>query len=170
MGNGHSNLAGADVSPADATRVWKGIILIRLIVGLVFFSEGVQKFLFPEALGVGRFMKIGIPAPEILAPFVGYVEVIFGALIVLGIFTRLSAIPLVIDILVAIFSTKIPMLLEQGFWKAAHESRVDFSMLFGLLFLIIAGGGTWSVDHWFARMRRRGQSPKSEGEEGQAVE
>src|SRR5437588_11809267 len=84
------------------------VILIRLIVGAVFFSEGVQKFLFPNDLGVGRFAKIGIPAPQIMAPFVGVVEIVCGALILLGLLTRLATIPLIIDMLVAISTTKIP--------------------------------------------------------------
>jgi putative oxidoreductase len=122
------------------------IILVRVLVGWVFLSEGTQKFLFSESLGVGRFVKIGIPAPEIMAPFVGVVEILFGALILLGFFTRLASIPLLIDIVVAILTTKIPMLLESGFWKMAHEARTDLSMLLGLLFLLIVGGGQWSLD------------------------
>ena len=121
-------------------------ILIRILVGSVFFSEGIQKFLFPDALGVGRFAKIGIPAPAVMAPFVGVVEIVFGAFLLLGFLTRLSAIPLVIDISVAIATTKLPMLLEKGFWAAAHEARVDVSMLLGLIFLLIVGAGPWSVD------------------------
>src|SRR3989454_7297545 len=93
----------------------RSVILIRLIVGAVFLSEGIQKFLFPNDLGVGRFIKIGIPAPQILAPFVGVCEIIFGALILIGLLTRLAAIPLVIDMLVAISTTKMPMLLKGGF-------------------------------------------------------
>jgi len=93
------------------------VILIRLIVGGVFLSEGIQKFLFPNDLGVGRFMKIGILAPQIIAPFVGVVEIVCGALIILGLLTRLAAIPLIIDISVAILSTKIPILLGHGFWQ-----------------------------------------------------
>ncbi len=151
--------AGWDLFATDATsdaapRIQKAIVLIRVIVGWVFLAEGIQKFLFPEALGVGRFLKIGIPAPEVMAPFVGYVEIVCGAFVLFGIATRLSAIPLLIDILVAIATTKIPMLLGEGFWKAAHESRVDFSMLLGLIFLLIEGGGNWSVDSWLSRKRR----------------
>jgi putative oxidoreductase len=89
-------------------------ILIRILVGSVFLSEGIQKFLFPDAQGVGRFAKIGIPAPEIMAPFVGVVEIVFGVFILLGLLTRLSAIPLLIDISVAIATTKVPMLLNKG--------------------------------------------------------
>ena len=121
-------------------------ILIRLIVGTVFFTEGIQKFLFPDALGVGRFIKIGIPVPQFFAHFVGAVEIIFGFLIIIGLATRLSAIPLIIDITVAILSTKIPMLMNDGFWKTIHESRVDFSMLLGLIFLLIIGAGNFSFD------------------------
>jgi putative oxidoreductase len=121
-------------------------ILIRLVVGLVFFTEGIQKFLYPDTLGVGRFIKIGIPSPEIMAPFVGVVEIVCGALIVIGLLTRLASIPLIIDITVAILTTKIPMFASKGFWSTIHESRVDFSMLLGLIFLLIVGAGFCSVD------------------------
>ncbi len=121
-------------------------ILIRLMVGWVFLSEGIQKFLFPDALGVGRFIKIGIPAPELMAPFVGVVETVCGSLLILGLVTRLAAIPLFINIGVAIFTTKIPMLARSGFWSMMHEARTDYCMLLGLLFLIIAGGGKMSMD------------------------
>src|SRR5438445_8316173 len=110
-----------------ATNAPATVILIRLIVGGVFLSEGIQKFLFPEALGVGRFAKIGIPAPEVMAPFVGVCEITCGALLILGLLTRLAAIPLVIVMLVAIGSTKVPILLKSGFWAMAHEARTDWS-------------------------------------------
>jgi len=90
-------------------------ILVRLLVGAVFLSEGVQKFLFANELGTGRFAKIGLPVPELLGPFVGGVEVICGALLIIGFLTRLAAIPLIIDISVAILSTKIPILLGHEF-------------------------------------------------------
>jgi putative oxidoreductase len=122
------------------------VILIRIVVGWVFLSEGIQKFLFPAALGVGRFAKIGIPDPQILAPFVGACEILCGALVILGLCTRLAAIPLLSVISVAIWTTKIPMLSKQGFWAMAHEARTDFCMLFGLLFLLLAGAGRFSVD------------------------
>ena len=60
----------------------KTTVLIRVLVGWVFLSEGIQKFLFPESLGVGRFAKIGIPDPSFSAPFVGVVEILFGTLII----------------------------------------------------------------------------------------
>jgi putative oxidoreductase len=98
-----------------ATSAPASVILIRLVVGGVFFSEGIQKFLYPAENGVGRFTKIGIPAHEIMAPFVGVVEIVCGSLILIGLLTRLAAIPLIIDMLVAILSTKIPILLGSGF-------------------------------------------------------
>jgi len=122
------------------------VILVRLVVGGVFLSEGVQKFLFPDALGVGRFVKIGIPAPEIMAPFVGVFEIGCGALLLAGLLTRLAAIPLIIDMVVAIATTKIPMLMKSGFWAMAHEARVDYAMILGCLFLLIVGAGPWSMD------------------------
>ena|SRR5215475_5964052 len=132
----------------------RSTLIIRLLVGLVFLSEGIQKFLFPDALGVGRFTKIGIPAPAFFAPFVGVVEVICGLLLVLGLATRVAAIPLLIDISVAIATTKIPMLAQNGFWAAAHEARTDYSMLLGLIFLLIVGPGPCSLDQWWLRARR----------------
>ena len=122
------------------------VILVRLLVGWVFFSEGVQKFLFPAALGVGRFAKIGIPAPHFFAPFVGAVEIVCGLLVIVGFLTRLAAIPLVIDISVAIATTKIPMLAKDGFWATMHEARTDLCMLLGSLFLIAVGSGRLSLD------------------------
>jgi putative oxidoreductase len=122
------------------------VLLIRLLVGAVFLSEGIQKFLFPDDLGVGRFVKIGIPAPQVMAPFVGVIEVVCGALIVLGLLTRFAAIALVIDMLVAISTTKIPILLKSGFWTMAHEARTDYAMLLGAIFLMIVGAGRASID------------------------
>ncbi len=112
----------------------------------VFLSEGIQKFLFPDALGVGRFIKIGLPAAHFFAPFLGVVETLFGALLILGLLTRLAVIPLLIDISVAILTTKIPMLAKSGFWSMAHEARTDFCMLLVLLFLLVVGAGPFSID------------------------
>lgn len=125
---------------------------VRVMVGWVFLSEGIQKFLFPEALGVGRFVKIGIPAPAFTAPFVGWVEILAGALLIVGLLARPAALALLIDIAVAIASTKVPMLAQKGFWPAMHESRTDLAMAFSLVFLLWCGAGTWSAD---ARLARR---------------
>ena len=143
----------------EARASQQSILLIRLLVGLVFFEEGVQKFLFPALMGAGRFARIGIPWPTITGPFVGAVEIVCGAAIVLGIWTRLATMPLLIDITVAILSTKIPILLGHGygpfhlaslnryaFWSMASEARTDFSMLLGPLFLLAAGPGPLSID------------------------
>ena len=124
----------------------RATILIRLLVGAVFLSEGIQKFLFPTALGVGRFTKIGIPTPQFFAPFVGVVEIVCGTLLIVGLVTRFAAIPLIIDISVAIITTKIPMLSKAGFWSTAHEGRTDYCMLLGLVFLLLVGSGPFSID------------------------
>jgi putative oxidoreductase len=129
-------------------------VLIRVVVGGVFFTEGVQKFLYPAELGAGRFAKIGIPFPAVMGPFDGAVEILCGALVVLGLFTRLATLLLLIDISVAILSTKIPILLGKelwgfslpklpryGFLAMMHEARTDFAMWFGLVFLLIVGAG-----------------------------
>jgi putative oxidoreductase len=142
-------------SASGAGTASKAILLIRVLVGWVFLSEGIQKFLFPDALGVGRFTKIGIPSPQIMAPFVGVVEIVCGALLLVGLFTRLAAVPLLIDICVALYSTKIVTFAKNGFWSTLHEARTDVSMLLGLIFLMLVGGGAWSLDARFADRRDR---------------
>jgi uncharacterized membrane protein YphA (DoxX/SURF4 family) len=136
------------------------VLLIRLLVGAVFVSEGIEKFLFPLALGVGRFTKIGLPAPEVLAPFVGVVEIVGGGLLLLGLLTRLAAVLLLVNMLVAITTTKVPILLQGGFWKMAHEARTDWSMLLGALFLLLVGAGTWSLDALFTSAGTGGNAPE----------
>jgi uncharacterized membrane protein YphA (DoxX/SURF4 family) len=131
--------------PSNKNAAW-GLLLLRLLVGWVFLSEGVQKFLFPAALGAGRFQKIGIPFASFTGPFVGVVEIVCGALVIAGLFTVFAAIPLLIDIAVAIATTKIPMLVKQGFGAAMHEARTDFCMLLGLIAILLLGAGSLSLD------------------------
>ena len=141
-------------------------ILVRLLVGLVvFLPEGIQKLIFADALGAGRFTKIGIPFPDVLGPFVGYVEIVCGSLIILGLLTRLAAIPLIVIMIVALVSTKLPILLghdvwifhlasdikRTGFWSMMHEARADLTMLLGCIYLLIVGAGQWSLDTVLAR-------------------
>lgn len=126
-------------------------ILIRLMVGLVFFSEGIQKFLFPGIRGAGRFEKIGLPEPEMLGYFVGSFETLCGLLILLGLLTRLAALPLIIIMLVAIATTKLEILLEERVWFMLHAARTDWAMLLGSVFLLIQGGGKWSADQALQR-------------------
>lgn len=124
----------------------RAVMLVRLLVGAVFLSEGIQKFLFPAALGVGRFTKIGLPSPEILAPLVGTFEVVCGALVIVGLLTRVAAVPLLTIISVAIWTTKFRMVSTQGFWAMVHEARTDWCMWLGSLFLVLVGPGPWSID------------------------
>jgi uncharacterized membrane protein YphA (DoxX/SURF4 family) len=122
-------------------------LIPRIIVGLVFLSEGIQKFLYPEIVGVGRFEKIGFDNAEFLAYFVAGFEIVCGALILIGFLTRLAAIPLLIIMATALISTKIPIFLNEGFWFMAHAARTDFAMTMLLIFLLIYGAGKWSVDY-----------------------
>lgn len=124
----------------------KTTILIRLIVGCVFLSEGIQKFLFPALRGAGRFEKIGLPSPEFLGYFVGSFEILCGVLILTGFLARLAAIPLIIIMVVAIITTKYEVLRNDGFWEMLHGSRTDWAMLLGSIFLLIKGSGKWSID------------------------
>jgi len=122
------------------------IILVRLVVGQIFLTEGIQKYLFPELLGTGRFLKIGFSNPAFWAYFTGAFEIICGTLIILGLLTRLASIPPFIIMMVAFVTTKLPMLLGKGFWPFMHEYRTDFAMTLLLIFLFIYGAGKWSVD------------------------
>jgi putative oxidoreductase len=124
-------------------------LIPRLIVGLVFLSEGIQKFITPETLGAGRFAKIGFEHPEFWASFTGAFEIICGALIFVGLLTRLASIPLLIIMMVAFITTKYPILIEKGFLMMAHEYRTDFAMTLLLLFLFYFGGGNNSLDRKF---------------------
>lgn len=134
-------------------------IIIRLLMAAVFIPEGIQKFLFADILGSGRFMQIGIPYPNLLGPFIGLVEIVCGVLILVGLFTRLASLVILFDMIVAIISTKIPILLghdwwifhvaplaRYGFWSMMHEIRPDITMLLGSIYLLIRGAGVWSLD------------------------
>jgi len=153
------------------TRAPASNFLIRLMVGGVFFSEGIQKFLYPAELGSGRFEKIGIPSPEILGPVVAAFESGCGALLLAGLATRVATLPLIVIMLTALFTVKIPILLGQefmgfslrplpryGFLSMLHESRNDLCMLLGSLFLLITGAGPWSADARLA-VRSRPDTP-----------
>lgn len=123
------------------------ILFIRLAVGLIFFTQGILKYTDPR-MGVIRFTRIGFPHPYFTAHFVGTFEIACGLLVLLGLWSRVAAVPLLIVISTAIATTKIPELFRasQGFWFMVSDARADFAMFCSLLFLIAAGGGTWSLD------------------------
>ncbi len=139
-------------------------ILIRLSVGAVFVASGLIKFLYANQ-GAGRFVKLGIPAPGFLASFVGVVEIASGLLLALGLATRLAAIPLVFDMLVAIATSKLPLLFgpgpepvavapRVGLWAFVYQARLDSTMLLCCLYLFVVGAGAWSLDAWRAGSTR----------------
>jgi putative oxidoreductase len=129
------------------------ILAIRLSIGAVFLMEGIKKFLFPVQWGEGRFATIGIPAPHVLGPFVGTVEIVCALLVLLGLRTSLASIPLLIVICTAIATTKIPILLKHGYWPMEDAARTDYAMLMGLIFLLLAGSGSLSLDARRARWK-----------------
>jgi putative oxidoreductase len=122
------------------------MLLPRIIVGLIFLSEGIQKFILPELLGTGRFAKIGFTNPQFWASFTACFEITCGILVLFGFLTRIASIPLLIIMATAFVTTKYPLLVEKGFWIFAHEYRTDFAMTILLLLLIQYGGGKYSVD------------------------
>lgn len=131
------------------SRKTRSFILFRLIVGLIFLSEGIQKFLYPEITGVARFELIGFDYATFFAYFVAVFEIVCGTLILFGLLTRIAAFPLLIIMLTAIVTTKIPILKDEGFWFMAHAARTDFAMTLLLIFLLIYGPGKYSMDNLF---------------------
>jgi putative oxidoreductase len=147
------------IAQLTATRASGAVVLIRLYVGLIFAGEGVLKFLRPEALGPGRFEKVGIPAAAFFAHLDGVFEIGCGALILAGVLVRLATLPMIVDMIGALTLTKVPLLWgnaalypkEGGIWDFFHESRVEVAMLCGSVFLLIVGAGAYSYD---ARVNR----------------
>ena len=145
----------------------KSTLLLRLMAGGVFFWEGILKFVYVNQ-GVGRFTKLGIPFPHFTAAFVGYLEIVGGMLLLTGLLTRLIAIPFVVEMIVAILSTKISLYLgtsplplppappQIGFWAVLHESRSDYAQILTAIFLLINGPGKWSLDAVLLRKWKKG--------------
>ena len=138
----------------DRGFTYRSVVFIRVAVGLIFFSQGVLKFIDPK-MGVVRFARIGFPYPAFTAHFVGAFEIVCGLLVLTGLFTRIASIPLLIVILTAIATTKIPELLNpaQGFWFMVSDARIDFAMTMCLIFLITTGAGAWSLEAIFWKRR-----------------
>jgi len=122
------------------------VLLVRLTVGLIFLSEGLQKFILPEVIGYGRFAEIGFANPEFWAWFTGVFEIVCGLLVTFGLLTRLAVIPLLCIMIVAFIMTKWPVLKQDGFWAMAHAYRTDFAMTMLSLVLLISGSGKFSLD------------------------
>ena len=147
--------------PVDGPR---SVLLLRLMVGGVFFWEGLLKFVYVNQ-GVGRFTKLGMPFPAFTANFVGCLEIVGGLLLLFGLLTRLIAIPFVIEMIVAILSTKISLYLGRsplplppvppqiGFWAVLHEIRSEYAQLMTTLYLLINGPGKWSIDALLDKQR-----------------
>ena len=143
-------------------------VLLRLMAGGVFFWEGVLKFVYTNQ-GVGRFTKLGFPFPHFTATADGWFEIIGGILLLSGFLTRLIAVPFMIEMLVAIASTKIPLYLgtsplplppvppQVGFWAVLHEIRSEYAQLMTCAFLLLVGPGRWSIDALLARRRKVSQ-------------
>ena len=157
--------------PATAPRA---TVLIRLMAGSVFFWEGVMKFVFPATLGVGRFTKLGIPFPDLMASFVGVVEIVGGLMLITGLLTRVVSVPLLIDMVVAMLTTKVPLYLgtyplapppvppQFGFWAVLHEIRSDEAQFLCTAFLLAVGAGPLAIDAWLPRWWAATPTPQAD--------
>lgn len=136
------------------------MVLIRLAVGLIFLTQGILKYTDPK-MGVLRFARIGFLHPYFAAHFVGTFEILCGFLVLIGLWTRVASVPLLIVISTAIATTKVPELFRasQGFWFMVSDARTDFAMFCSLIFLIVEGGGAWSLDARYMPETRQDQLP-----------
>jgi putative oxidoreductase len=147
------------ITQLAATRASGAVVLIRLFVGLIFVGEGVLKFVRPDALGAGRFIKAGIPAGAFFASLDAVFEIGCGLLILVGLLTRLATLPMIVDMVGALGITKLPLLWgaaplypkEGGFWDFFHEGRLEMAMLCGSVFLLMVGAGSYSLDARISR-------------------
>ena len=139
---------------SSAKHAWSATFLIRLFVGWIFIFAGLRKFLEPETMGTGRFADMGMPIPNFMAAWVGFWEIAGGLLVLLGIFTRAGSIPLIIVMLVAIWTTKVPVFVGDGLVDGLHAIRLDFALLVSSTYLLIAGSGSMAID---AILRRNKQ-------------
>ncbi len=121
-----------------------GYFLIRIVLGYVFLLAGAQKLLYPAA-AAERFLGLGFPFPAFTAGLVGVLEALGGLLILLGLFTRLAAVPIAVIMAVAIITTKIPQ-LTGGFWQFAPAVRLDAAMLLLAIFVLVNGADRFSLD------------------------
>jgi len=148
----------------------KATLAIRLMAGGVFFWEGLLKFVYVNQ-GVGRFTKLGMPFPGVLAPAVAVLEIIGGLLVVSGLGTRLISVPFIVEMIVAMLSTKISLYLGNyplplppappisGGWAVLHEIRSDYAQIMSCIFLLAAGPGPWSLDALLEKLRGRARLP-----------
>ena len=142
----------------------RSTILIRLMAGGVFFWEGILKFVYVNQ-GIGRFTKLGMPWPGPTAHFVAVLEIVGGLMLMSGFLTRFISVPFIIEMLVAMLSTKIALYLgtstlplppsppQFGIWAVLHEVRSEFAQMMCSVFLLCAGPGPWSIDALLARRK-----------------
>jgi putative oxidoreductase len=135
----------------------KSTVLLRLMAGGVFLWEGILKFVYANQ-GIGRFTKLGMPFPHFTADSVACLEIVGGILLLSGLMTRLIAIPFIVEMIVAVLSTKISLYLGTsplplppappriGMWAVLHEVRSEYAQLLTTMFLMINGPGKWSLD------------------------
>jgi putative oxidoreductase len=148
----------------------RATVLVRLMAGGVFLWEGILKFVYTNQ-GIGRFTKLGIPFPGPTADFVAILEIVGGTLLIAGLLTRVIAVPFVIEMVVAMLSTKISLYLgtsplplppsppQFGAWAVLHEIRSEYAQIMSVLFLLIAGPGQWSLDAVLTRGRAKRTAP-----------
>ncbi len=122
------------------------MVFVRMIAGVVFVSEGIQKYLVVSLLGPSYFQDIGFGHPMFWSYFTGSFEIVCGLLVIAGLFTRIAAVPLLTIMITAYFTAKLPVLLDKGFLSFAQVYRVDYALTILIIMLLVYGAGRWSVD------------------------
>ena len=145
-------------------------LVVRVLVGLIMTAHGGQKLIEfgPANFGDQMLGALGVPLPEVMAFVVTFVELVGGILLIAGLLSRVAALLLTIDLVVAILLVKINV----GFLSGSNGTgaELDLALIAGLLVILLAGPGKLSVDHSLgydgglveeASTRRRSSSGRS---------
>jgi putative oxidoreductase len=122
-----------------------GITVVRLVMGLILFLAGWQKWSAGMSAVAENFAKMGMPAPGLSGPFILILELVGGALLILGIASRWLGLLFAIQFVVATFFVKLPL----GF----NAARLDLMLLAGGILLFLAGPGRAAVDEVWLEKR-----------------
>lgn len=137
---------------------WAGPLAVRIVVGWVFASTGWIKLTHLPQI-TENFRNLGIPAPELLTPFVSGVEFFGGLLLLFGLLTRFAAVPLMVVMVVAILTAK----LEDVDSITTLLGFEEVSYFVMLAWLAIAGPGPVSLDHYVLKATRPNVPPSDYG-------
>jgi putative oxidoreductase len=147
-------------TPAFLQRPGLGLAILRIVVGLVFFAHGLQKLLMFGVGGFSGFLtSLGVPLPGLFAVIVIAVEVLGGLALILGLFTRWAALPLAVDMIVALLTVH----LANGFFVSDGGYELVLLLLGCVVGLAFTGAGAFALDNALSRERAPAPQPARAG-------